>query len=476
MIALALMRGRAPRSTASAEARSPRNGARARSPAGARPRPTPRPSHASSKGGEEALKERRTWLEGSSRTASAISLLAAEVLSFEAAREGKAMPQEFTFAPTTNLAGYPELMERVRVLASSLTAADAQVAMLTAQQHVVERGAGSCGETAVGRAGGDLRHQLVELKETVARVESIATGVEGAQSLQGLLRGCQEAVHKLMNFLDADLGAVAKLGSLLADSDRDPGPMAQQALPSFLQPFSRAELQAAAIVTFVAGQPPRSHGRHPRRHGGCGTGACTAEYRLAGADGLCRRCGSVHCSGVFGEAQCGLGGDRARGLPKLHISESTQRSFAKETQGTGTAAGTPAGGVLPEQARETQYERAGLLPGTRENPGPSRLMFGVGLEGIVPEGPGPTEPARGTGRTSGPPGPPGGTNTRRLKELARFKERAVNGVVSKLKGDIVFREGTKDPVPVKDQADGLIRQATNLDALSRMYEGWCAWV
>lgn len=67
--------------------------------------------------------------------------------------------------------------------------------------------------------------------------------------MQSVLKGCQDAVHSLHSFLDADLTAVAKLGSLLQASGNNPGPTAQQALPPFMQPFSRPELQVCGPGT-----------------------------------------------------------------------------------------------------------------------------------------------------------------------------------------------------------------------------------
>jgi hypothetical protein len=68
-------------------------------------------------------------------------------------------------------------------------------------------------------------------------------GVEEAQSMQALLRSCQDAIKCLVGFMEANISNVSKLGSLLQTADAAPGPKAHEALPPFMHPFTTAELQ-----------------------------------------------------------------------------------------------------------------------------------------------------------------------------------------------------------------------------------------
>lgn len=144
--------------------------------------------------------------------------------------------------------------------------------------------------------------------------------------------------------------------------------------------------------------------------------------------------------------------------------ETTERSFGKEALGTGTAGCTPAFGLQQEQGKTLELDRPMGNPGDQKGVRIAQFMFGAGLEGIVPEGP--------RKAAVDEPGAAGGTVPRSVKVRQRFLQKAEEGFYSKLTGSTRGH----GPVSVHDQVDELLRQATRLDKLAQMYEGWNPWL
>lgn len=157
-------------------------------------------------------------------------------------------------------------------------------------------------------------------------------------------------------------------------------------------------------------------------------------------------------------------GATADGVPTGGL---TERSFGKDALDTGTAGCTPAFGLQQEQGKILDIDQAIGNPVDRRAIGLAPFMFGAGLEGIVPEALGRAFGDEGAGKESGA----GGAVPRSVLLRQRFLQKAEEGFHAKLTGTA----RGQGPMLVSEQVDELLRQATRLDKLAQMYEGWTAW-